>query len=134
MTAPARNGGSDDGSAPREQAGACYNDRPVPQERGASMMTITAIIRAKKGHEATMRQALLDVAAQVRANEPDTVGFFIAQDASDPCVFTTYERFADRQAMDRHNGSDAVARFFGIAKPILDGGVTLVTGQEISAK
>jgi hypothetical protein len=36
--------------------------------------------------------------------------------------------------MDRHNNSDAVARFFGIAKPILDGEVRLATGTEIFAK
>ena len=98
------------------------------------MLTITAIIRAKKGEEAALRRALLEVADNVRANEPDTVGFFISQDLEDPCVFTTYERFADLAAMDRHNGSAAVARFFGIAKPLLDGAVTLVTGSEISAK
>jgi quinol monooxygenase YgiN len=49
-------------------------------------------------------------------------------------VFTTYERFTDLQAMDRHKGSDAVARLFDIAKPILDGDVTIITAQEISAK
>jgi quinol monooxygenase YgiN len=98
------------------------------------MLTITAIIRAKKGSEATMRQALVEVAENVRANEPDTIGFFISQDASDPCVFTTYERFTDKAAMDRHNGSRTVARFFGIAKPILDGDVTLVTATEVFAK
>ncbi len=98
------------------------------------MLTITAVIRARKGEEDTMRDALLDVAANVQANEPDTIGFFIAQSADDPCVFTTYERFADQAAMDRHNNSAVVARFFGIAQPILDGGVTLVTGVERSAK
>lgn len=36
--------------------------------------------------------------------------------------------------MDRHNGSETVARFFDVAKPILDGGVTLITATEISAK
>jgi quinol monooxygenase YgiN len=70
----------------------------------------------------------------VRATEPDTVGFFISQDLEDPCVFTTYERFTDRAAMDRHNGSAGVAKFFGIAKPLLDGAVTLITSSEISAK
>jgi hypothetical protein len=35
--------------------------------------------------------------------------------------------------MDRHNNSEAVARFFGIAKPMIDGEVTLVTGTELSA-
>jgi quinol monooxygenase YgiN len=98
------------------------------------MLTITAIIRAKKGSEAAMRQALLDVAAGVRANEPDTIGFFVSQDLSDPCLFTTYERFTDQAAMDRHNNSPGVARFFATAKPILDGEVTLVTATEISAK
>jgi quinol monooxygenase YgiN len=49
-------------------------------------------------------------------------------------VFTTYERFVDSPAMDTHNNSDVVARFFGIAKPILDGDVILKTCTEISAK
>jgi quinol monooxygenase YgiN len=98
------------------------------------MLTITAIMRAKKGQETTLRQALLDVAANVRVSEPGTVGFFISQDSSDRCVFTTYERFADKSAMDRHNGSEAVARFFKVAQPILDGAVTLITATEISEK
>jgi hypothetical protein len=36
--------------------------------------------------------------------------------------------------MHRHNNSDVVTRFFGIAKPILDGDVTLVTSSELFAK
>jgi quinol monooxygenase YgiN len=98
------------------------------------MLTITAVIRARKGHEAALEEALLDVAKHVRAHEPDTVGFFVSRDAADPTVFTTYERFTDRAAMDRHNGSDAVAKFFAIAQPILDGAVTLVTCEEIFAR
>ncbi|UPJ46507.1 antibiotic biosynthesis monooxygenase [Bradyrhizobium sp. 200] len=98
------------------------------------MLSITAIIRAKKGEEAVMRKALLEVARDVRANEPTTVGYHVSQDTSDSCIFTTYERYVDQAAMDRHNNSEAVARFFAIAKPILDGGVTLVTGAEISAE
>ena len=99
-----------------------------------SMITITAVIRAKKGHDTALRQALLEVADNVRANEPDTVGFFVSQDASDPCLFTTYERFTDQAAMDRHNSSAASTRFFTLATPILDGPVTLVTAAEIFAK
>jgi len=98
------------------------------------MLTITAVIRAKRGQEDTMRRALLAVADNVRLNEPNTVGFFVSQDPADPCVFTTYERFLDQAAMDAHNDSRVVARFFGIAKPILDGDVILVTSTEISAK
>ena len=34
----------------------------------------------------------------------------LPEDFEDPCVFTTYERFANLAAMDRHNGSAVVAR------------------------
>ncbi|MDQ2093580.1 putative quinol monooxygenase [Rhodalgimonas zhirmunskyi] len=98
------------------------------------MKTITAIIRCKPGSEDTMKTGLLDVAENVRKNEPQTIGFFISQDVSDPCVFTTYERFADESAMNTHNNSTTVAEFFKIAQPILDGDVTLVTCDEVSAK
>ena len=57
------------------------------------MLTITAIIRVKKGHETAMIEALLEVVKGVRANEATTVGYYISQDATDPCVFTTYERY-----------------------------------------
>ncbi|WP_076860227.1 putative quinol monooxygenase [Bradyrhizobium mercantei] len=98
------------------------------------MLTITAVIRAKKGHEATMRQALLDVVEHVRTSEPTTVGYHVSQDISDPCVFATYERYVDKAAMDRHNNSPAVARFFEVAKPIIDGEVVLVSANEIASK
>ncbi len=98
------------------------------------MITITAIIRVRKGHEQTMSKALLEVADNVRKNETGTVDFFVSQDNEDSCVFTTYEWFVDSCAMDIHNNSDVVARFFGIAKPILDGDVILKTCTEISAR
>jgi quinol monooxygenase YgiN len=97
------------------------------------MITITAVIKAKSGQDVVMRDALVAVAAHVAADEPETIGFFISQSEEDPCVFTTYERFTDKAAMDRHNGSAVVATFFGIAKPILDGEVILVTSTEVSA-
>ena len=98
------------------------------------MLTITAIIRTKKGHEETVRQALLDHAANVERDEPNTIGFYISQDPNNPCVFATCERFTDQEAMDSHNNSESVAKFFAIAGPILDGDVTLLAAQEISFK
>ncbi len=96
------------------------------------MITITAILRAKPGAEAEMQAALLAVAAHVRAAEPGTADFFVSRDTGTPAVFTTYERFRDRAAMDTHNGSAAVATFFAAATPILDGPVTLHICDEIS--
>jgi quinol monooxygenase YgiN len=98
------------------------------------MITITAILRVRPGTQDTMKQALLDVVDHVVRNEPDTVAYFISQGRDDPTVFTTYERFVDEAAMERHNGSQAVATFFGIAQPILDGDVILHTCREVGAK
>lgn len=97
------------------------------------MVSITAVIRCRAGHEDTMAQALLDVARYVGDAEPETRAFFISRDARDPRVFTTYERFTDTAAMDTHNNSAAVARFFATAKPILDGEVVLHICEEVWA-
>ena len=98
------------------------------------MITITAVIRSKKGQEERLKKALLEVAQYVNKNEPDTVSFYISQDSSNPTVFTTYERFSSKAAMDTHNGSTAVKIFFDKAQPILDGDVILVTATEVSQK
>jgi quinol monooxygenase YgiN len=73
------------------------------------MITITAILRACPGTGAAMQQALLDVAANVAANEPGTLSFFVSRKRGDPTVFTAYERFTDQASMDAHNNAAAVA-------------------------
>ena len=97
------------------------------------MLTITAVIRVKPGRAAAMRAALLEVASYVATNEPGTVGYFISQSADEPELFTTYERFADRTAMDRHNGSPAVAKCLAVAKDILAEPFAVHIGTEQSA-
>ncbi|MBW4023850.1 MAG: antibiotic biosynthesis monooxygenase [Proteobacteria bacterium] len=97
------------------------------------MITITAIIRVRPDAAEAMQSALAEVAAHVRANEPTTIAFYVSRDLDTPHVFTTYERFVDRAAMDLHNGSAAVARFFDTAKPLLDGPVILHACAEVAA-
>ena len=69
------------------------------------MISISAILEVKPGHEATMRNALLEMIESVKRDEPGTIGYYISQSMDEPQVFTTYERFVDRAAMDRHNNS-----------------------------
>jgi quinol monooxygenase YgiN len=95
------------------------------------LQTLTAIIRARKGSETTVRAELLKVGAFAAAHEPDTVDFFVAQSADDPCVFTTYERFTDKAAMERHNNGAGSQGFFAAAGALLDGDVTVVIAQEV---
>ena len=98
------------------------------------MFTITAIIRARPNEHDFVRNALLSVVEAVREREPQTVGYFVAQSADDPCLFTTFERFADRAAMETHNASAAVARFVRDAGSHLDGDVVIHVGEEIARK
>ena len=97
------------------------------------MITITAIIRARPDAAAALQSALEAHADYVRAHEPTTLGFYVCRDLDEPHVLTTYERFADRAAMDLHNSSESTARFFAKAKPLLDGPVILHTCEEVAA-
>lgn len=98
------------------------------------MMTLTAIIRAKPGQAETVKRALLDVIDSVRRDEPDTVNYHVGQSAEDPHLFTTFERFRDRAAMERHNGSAAVAAFVRDAGPALVDKVVIHVCNELAAK
>jgi quinol monooxygenase YgiN len=99
--------------------------------RESPMFTLTAILRAQKGHEGTVKAELIKVGDYVRAHEPDTASFFVTQSADDPCLFVTHERFNDRAAMDRHNIGTGSQSFFAAAGHLLDGPATVVTGPEV---
>jgi quinol monooxygenase YgiN len=98
------------------------------------MLTITAVIRAKAGHEEVVERALRAVLAEVKANEPGTVAYFVSRSKDDPKVFTTFERFIDAAAMTRHNDSQAVSDFVAATGDSLDGPVILHACRELDAK
>ncbi len=98
------------------------------------MITITAVIKAKPGQADALQAALLDVAAYVDANEPETVSFYMSRDLEDDHVFTTYERFVSLEARDRHNSSTATKSFFEVADSIIEKPVTLHSCQEFSER
>ena len=105
------------------------------REKGAlSMLTITAVIRAKAGREDVVERALRAVIAAVRANEPGTVAYVVSRDRDDPTVFTTFERFRDEAAMTLHNESQAVADFVAATKDSLSAPIVLQSCQELDAK
>jgi quinol monooxygenase YgiN len=98
------------------------------------MISISAILRVKPGHESTLRDNLLEMIESVKRDEPGTVEYFISQSIDEPQVFTTYERFTDRAAMERHNNSAAVAKVIKIAGPILEGQIILHSSNELATK
>jgi quinol monooxygenase YgiN len=98
------------------------------------MITITALIRVKKGTESVMREALMRVVDYVRTHEPGTIDFFVTAGLTEPNAFTTYERFSNADAMEKHNASAVVKEVHRVAKPILEAPVILETGEEIASK
>lgn len=72
---------------------------------------LIARIRAKSGCEEKVGAALEKVASAVLQTEKSTLGYHVCRSASDLSVFYTFERFADRAAMEAHNASAAVSSF-----------------------
>jgi quinol monooxygenase YgiN len=101
---------------------------------GIFMITITAVIRVRKGTESVMRDALCQVAAYVRDHQPGTIDFFVSAGVREPNVFTTYERFTDQNAMEAHCALEVVKQVHRVAAPILEAPITLESGEEIASK
>jgi len=98
------------------------------------MITLNAILRAKSGQADVLARALREIGEYVEANEPGTLGFYIGRSTDDPLVFNTYERFADREAMDVHNGSDYRKEWGAQYGALFDGDLTRYICEEIFSK
>lgn len=98
------------------------------------MYGLSAILKARNGSEQILEKALCDIVEHVKRYEPGTIEYYVGQDLSDPTVFTTYERYISREAMDAHNNSAECAAFYETINPILDGDVILVEAKELVAK
>ena len=96
------------------------------------MHALTAIIRAQKGSEALVYAELLKVGAYAREHEPDTIGFFVAQDPRRPLrlyhLRTVHRQNRDGEAQQRGR----FTRFFCCCvNNFLDGEVIVVIAKEV---
>ena len=98
------------------------------------MITTPAIIRAKSGQTSPVTATLLEVAAHLDADEPETKSFRVLLDLDDDRVFTTYERFASLEARDRHNNSSMMIGFFNVADQIIEHPMILHSCEDISER
>ena len=97
------------------------------------MITLTAIIKAKAGHEEAVHQALLQSATNGAAAEPGTIGYHVGRSTDDPSTFATFERFVDQAAMDLHNATTG-KQFFSTVGDLLDGPPVVAICDEVWAK
>ncbi len=98
------------------------------------MIVLTAILRAQPGKGDAMQAALDEMTAYVIQNERGTIGFYVCRDGDDPLRFITYERFADRAALDAHNTSAYRDTWIARYGALLDGDLVLYIGRETAAK
>jgi quinol monooxygenase YgiN len=96
----------------------------------AGVITLVAIIRAKPGVDDVVDAALAEVSGWVHAHEPRTLAYHVSRGTDDRALFTTFERFADRAAMDAHNASSAVAAFSAAVAGKLAAAVEIHVGEE----
>lgn len=110
------------------------NHELPPSEKDSVMYGLSAILKSRRGKEQILEKALVDIVEHVKNYEPGTIEYYVGRDLSDPTVFTTYERYISREAMDAHNKSAECAAFYETINPILDGDVILVEAKELVAK
>lgn len=97
------------------------------------IVTLSAVIRAREGHESRVEAALAKVAGWVAANEPQTLAYHVSRGLDDPSVFVTFERFASQRAMESHNSSSAVAAFVAAVEGSLAAPIGIQVCRELSA-
>jgi len=96
------------------------------------VVTLSAVIRAREGHEARVEAALAEVAGWVAVNEPQTLAYHVSRGLEDPTVFVTFERFANQGAMESHNSSSAVAAFVSAVEGSLAAPIGIQVCRELS--
>lgn len=67
----------------------------------ASEIGIIAVLKAKPGQEAALREALVQLVPPVR-REPGCIEYTLHEGLDDPGLFIVYETWADQAAIDRH--------------------------------
>ena len=94
-------------------------------------MVIVAKLKAFKGKENEMKEALLDIIPKVREEE-GTLMYTLHQDQNDPGVFLFYEKYKDTDALVAHSSTPHFKVLFKTLKPLLDGNPEIVMYNELA--
>lgn len=76
-----------------------------------SEVTVVARIHPKPGKEDEVGGLLVEMAAAVRAHEPDCLVYRPHRSAKEPVVFLFYEQYRSREAFDFHRKAPHLAPF-----------------------
>ncbi len=96
------------------------------------MIVVVAVMKAKKGMEREMEDALMNIVPKV-AEEEGTLAYALNQAKKDPCTFLMYEKYRDKDALNHHSSTPYFAELFEKIAPLLDGAPSIEIYKELSA-
>jgi quinol monooxygenase YgiN len=70
------------------------------------MIGVIAKLTARPGSEEAFETAFLDMAAQVKANEPGNLLYQLTKSRTEPSVYKVLEVYADQAALEAHRASE----------------------------
>jgi quinol monooxygenase YgiN len=82
---------------------------------------LTAMVKAKAGEEAAVKEALLSLVEPTR-NEPGCLCYNLHQSRTDPTLFMFYEQWASKDAFDAHGKTPHMKALGGKLKDKTDKG------------
>ena len=96
------------------------------------MIVVVAVMKAKKGMEQEMEEALMNIVPKV-AKEEGTLAYALNQAKKDPCTFLMYEKYQDKDALSHHSSTPYFAELFEKIAPMLDGAPSIEIYTELSS-
>ncbi len=96
-----------------------------------AQISIKAIIRAKAGKEDIVKQELLSLLDQTRA-EKGCLNYDLHQCDTDGTEFLFYENWEDQECFDKHLQTDHVTSFLSKADQLLAAPLEVVKYQKLS--
>jgi quinol monooxygenase YgiN len=96
------------------------------------MLIVVAVLKAKQGSEKEMEDALMGIVPKVEAEE-GTMAYILHRAKKEPGKFLLYEKYQDKDALNRHSATSYFMELFGTIGPLLDGNPSIEVYEEIAA-
>jgi quinol monooxygenase YgiN len=98
------------------------------------MYVVVARVKAKPGRGRDLERHLVEMAAWVASNEPETLTYLCNRSRSNSDEFVFFERYASARAFEAHAGSDTFRTLARRIADLLEGPATIEAFDEIAGK
>ena len=95
------------------------------------MLIVIATMKAKTGMEQELEQALKSIIPHVE-KEKDTLMYTLHRSKKDPGKFLFYEKYTDKEALQKHSATPHFKELFGKIASLLDGAPLIDMYEEVA--